>query len=248
MLAEARVGTSGFAYREWIGTVYPPDVTPGELLPYYAQRLTTVEIASTSSRLPRPEQMAAWGRSVPSGFQFALKLPSRISAEIRAARAAARSMGAFLDATENLGENLGPILVHLPPTFAADRTALADFLRAMPGGLRFAFEFGHPSWREEATLRVLSAHNAALVLSDHGEGVPRIDLTADFTYVRIQRDDDRPDAWAAWAEKLAILTHRGVDVYAYVKHDRKGLAVERALRLSALLRTQYDAGEQSLMT
>ena len=95
---------------------------------------------------------------------------------------------------------------------------------------------------------MLSAHNAAVVLSDHGEGVPRIDLTADFTYVRIQRDDDRPDAWAAWAEKLAILTHRGVDVYAYVKHDRKGLAVERALRLSALLRTQYDAGEQSLMT
>ena len=248
MLAEARVGTSGFAYREWIGSVYPPGLAPAEMLPYYAQRLAAVEIASTSSRLPGPDQVAAWARAAPSGFQFSLKLPTRITAEIRAVKTVSRSMGAFLDAVDVLGEHLGPILVQLPPAFAADRTALSDFLRAMPEGLRFAFEFAHPSWREEATLRVLSAHNAALVLSDYGEGVPRIELTADFTYVRIRRDDDRPDAWALWAEKLAVLTHRGVDVYAFVKHDRKGLAVERALRLSALLRTQYDAGEQSLMT
>ncbi len=247
MPAEARVGTSGFAYREWIGPVYPPGAAPADLLPYYARQLSTVEIAATSSRMPQAEQLAAWSSAVPPGFQFALKLPARISAELRGAKSAGRSLGAFINAAEELGEHLGPILVQLPAGFAADRAALSDFLRAAPRGVRLAFEFSHPSWQEDATLRVLSAHNAALVLTDHGEGAPRLDLTADFTYVRIRREDDRPDAWAEWAERLALLTRRGVDVYAFLKHDRKGLAVERALRLSTLLRNESDVNEQSLL-
>ena len=42
---------------------------------------------------------------------------------------------------------------------------------------------------ENATLRVLSAHEAALVLTDDGHGLPRIELTAGFTYVRLRRDE-----------------------------------------------------------
>ena len=248
MLAEARVGTSGFAYREWIGSVYPPGAAPSELLQYYARKLSTVEIAATSSRMPQAEQLAAWAAAVPAGFQFALKLPTRIGAEFRLAKSAGRSLGAFIEAAEELGEHLGPILVQLPAAFPVDRTALNEFLRAAPRGVRLAFEFHHPSWHEDATMRVLSAHNAALVLSDHGEGAPRLELTADFAYVRIRRDDDRPDAWAEWAERLAMLTRRGVDVYAFLKHDRKGLAVERALRLSTLLRNESDVSEQPLLT
>jgi uncharacterized protein YecE (DUF72 family) len=248
MLAEARVGTSGYAYREWIGTAYPPGAAPAELLQFYSRQLATVEIAATSSRSPSLEQFAAWSAAVPAGFQFALKLPARIVAELRGPRGAGRALGAFIEAAEQLGEHLGPILVQLPVDFSADRAALSEFLRAAPRGVRLAFEFGHPSWHEESTLRVLSAHNAALVLTDHGEGAPRLELTADFAYVRIRREDDRPDAWAEWAERLAMLTRRGVDVYAFLKHDRKGLAVERALRLSTLLRNESDVSEQPLLT
>jgi uncharacterized protein YecE (DUF72 family) len=248
MLAEARVGTSGFAYREWIGTVYPADASGAELLPYYASQLTAVEIASSSTRAPTSELLETWARSVPPGFQFALKLPARICGELQTTKAAGRSLGSFIDTAESLGDALGPVLVQLGPTFAADRRALNEFLRGAPAGVRLAFEFRHPSWQDEATLRVLSAHNAALVLTDHGEGAPRIELTADFAYVRIRREDDRPDAWSQWAERLASLTRRGVDVYAFVKHDRKGLAVERARRLSTMLRTEYETGEQPLLT
>ena len=248
MLADARVGTSGFAYREWIGPVYPAGAAPEQLLAYYARQLPAVEIAATSSRTLQAENLAAWSAAVPPGFQFALKLPNRIAAELRAVKAAGRALGGFIEAAEELGEHLGPILVHLPADFPADRAALGDFLRAAPRGVRLAFEFSHPSWHEDATLRVLSAHNAALVLTDHGEGAPRLELTADFAYVRIRREDDRPDAWAEWAERLALLTRRGVDVYAFLKHDRKGLAVERALRLSTLLRNESAVSEQSLLT
>ena len=75
MLAEARIGTSGFAYREWMGSVYPRGATAAQLLPLYAERLPAVEIVSSFTRLPSTEQLASWAASVPQGFQFALKAP-----------------------------------------------------------------------------------------------------------------------------------------------------------------------------
>jgi uncharacterized protein YecE (DUF72 family) len=243
MLGEARVGTSGFSYREWVGSVYPPGLTQQQMLALYASQLTTVEI---QSRLPDAPTLAAWSEAVPPGFEFALKLPGRV--DVRAGKVAARALGTLLDLAEPLGERLGPILVQFPHTATADRVALNEFLRAVPEGVRLALELRHPSWQTEAVLRVLSAHNAAMVLADHGSGPPRIELTADFAYVRIRRDDDAEDVWSKWAERLAILTRRGVDVYAFLKHDRRGMALERARRLAMLLRVEDAHSPQQLLS
>jgi uncharacterized protein YecE (DUF72 family) len=248
MLAEARVGTSGFAYREWAGTVYPEGLMPPEMLAVYSRKLTTVEVASHPARMPSAQVLAQWAAAVPPGFQFALKVPHQIGRDLRMPRAAVRGLEAFLDAAEELGEHLGPLLVQVPTAVEEDRTLLRDFLSAAPRSLRLAFDFRHPSWQTEGTLRALSARNAALVVSDHGSGPPHIELTADFTYVRIRRDDEKGGPWEEWAERLAALTRRGIDVYAFLKHDRKGLAVERARRLAALLRTQYESSDQHLLT
>lgn len=248
MLADARVGTSGYAFREWVGTVYPPDLPPQEQLAWYAQQLSTVEIASSFSRTPTPEQVSLWAQSVPPGFRFSLKLPRRICQELRNPKALGRLLGSFLEAVGELGDRLGPLLVQLPESVSVDRPALAELLRLAPRGLRFAFEFRNPSWGGAQTLRLLSAHNAALVWTDQGDGPPPVELTADFAYVRIRRDGDQPEAWATWAERLATLTRRGVEVFAYVKHDRKGFAVERARRLGLLLRSEGDHGAAPLLS
>jgi len=139
-------------------------------------------------------------------------------------------------------------VIDVPPGFKADRHALSAFLQQMPEGLRLAFDFHHPSWHDDATLRLLSAHDAALVLTDEGDGAPPLTLTAGFTYVRIRRDDDRPELIDQWAERLGLLLRRGVDVFAFLKHDRRGLAVDRAMRLSSLLRTEAQLGEQAMLS
>jgi uncharacterized protein YecE (DUF72 family) len=248
MLADARIGTTGFAYREWVGTVYPRGAAPGQLLALYAERLSAVEIVSTATRLPSPDLLSSWAASVPAAFQFALKAPGRVSQELAAGRNAARTMALFLEVVERLGENLGPIVIDVPRRLEADRRALATFLSQMPGGVRLAFDFGHPSWRDDATLRVLSAHEAALVLTDDGAGAPPLTVTAGFTYLRIRRDDDRPEAIDQWAERLGLLARRGIDVYAFLKHDRRGAAVDRAMRLGSLLRTESQYGEQAMLS
>ena len=228
-----------------MGSVYPRGTTAAQLLPLYAARLPAVEIVSSFTRMPSTEQIAAWATSVPQGFQFALKAPGRVSQDLAAGRGAAKSFGAFLAVVSELGDRLGPILVQVPDRLKVDRRALQEFLEAVPEGVRIAFEFRHPSWHDDATLRLLSAHDVATVLTDHGDAFPRLDVTASFTYVRIRRDDDAMDGWA---ERLALLTRRGVDVYAFLKHDRKGLAVDRAARLSSLLRNESAIGEQALLS
>lgn len=249
MLGEARIGTSGFAYREWVGSVYPRGAGAADLLPLYAQRLTAVEIASTFTRLPGPDLFASWSEVAPHGFEFCLKAPQRVGLELAAGKSAARSMAAFLDLASVLGEHLGPVLVQLPEQAEADRHSLAVFLAALPEGLRVAFEFHHPSWHDDATLRLLSAHEAALVLTDSGEDAPRLTLTAGFTYVRLRQEDDRADqSVAQWAERLGLLARRGTDVYAFLKQDRKGAAVDRAMRLASLLRTESEMGEQAMLS
>jgi hypothetical protein len=49
--------------------------------------------------------------------------------------------------------------------------------------------------------RLLSAHDAALVLTDYGDAVPRLEVTASFTYVRIHSEDE---AMNSWAERLGL--------------------------------------------
>jgi uncharacterized protein YecE (DUF72 family) len=243
MLAEARVGTSGFSYREWVGTIYPAGLSEAQTLALYASQLGAVEI---QSHLPDEATLASWAEAAPPGFEFALKVPGRV--DVRSGRGAARAVGALLEVAAPLQRQLGPILIQLSHSVTADRSALNDFLGAVPESVRLAFELRHPSWHTESVLRVLSAHNAALVLADYGAGPPRLELTADFTYVRIRRDDDSAQAWGQWAERLAALTRRGVDVYAFLKHDRKGLSLERSRRLAMLLRAEDAQSAQQLLT
>jgi len=243
MLAEAHVGTSGFAHREWIGNVYPQDSGPHQLLPMYAQRLTAVEL----NAMP-PDLAENWAATVPPAFQFAVKAPARVAAELVSGKGPSRAMAAFVEIAARLGDALGPVLIQVPGSRPADAHALRSFLEALPEGLRVAFDFRNPSWRQDAILRLLSAHEAALVLNDEGLGAPRIELTANFTYVRIRQDEDATQAIDEWAERLGHLSRRGIDVYAFLKHDRRGGAIDAAMRLATLLRAESSVGEQAMLS
>ena len=51
-----RVGTSGYNYPEWKGTFYPSDLPAAKMLPYYAERFSTVEINYTFYRMPNAKR------------------------------------------------------------------------------------------------------------------------------------------------------------------------------------------------
>ena len=79
---EAIVGTSGWQYRDWRGSVYPEDLPASRWLGWYAERFPSVEVNNTFYRLPERTTFERWADAVPDGFLFAVKA-SRFITHVR---------------------------------------------------------------------------------------------------------------------------------------------------------------------
>ena len=119
MPGDARVGCSGWSYRDWRGVVYPADAPPSRWFGLYAERFDTVEINNTFYRLPPPETAEGWARQAPPGFTYAVKLGQFGSHRMKL-RDAEHWLPNHLDRVERLGPPLGPNLVQLPPRWRRD--------------------------------------------------------------------------------------------------------------------------------
>src|SRR5258708_22896531 len=73
------VGTSGYSYKEWKGSFYPEKYPQKEMLSYYAQRFSAVEINNTFRRMPEASVLKSWTQQVPDTFRFVLKSPQPIT-------------------------------------------------------------------------------------------------------------------------------------------------------------------------
>src|SRR6266481_1168491 len=142
------VGTSGFAYKEWKGTFYPPDLPAKKYLSYYATQFRTTEINNTFYRMPTAKLCEGWYAEVPEGFSFTLKLSQRIT-HFKRLKNIDDEMNFFLESAAGLKEKLGPILVQLPPNYKKDTEVLDAFLEKFAKQGRLAFEFRHESWFDD---------------------------------------------------------------------------------------------------
>ena len=75
------LGTSGWSYADWEGTLYPPGTTPAGRLAEYVKHFTTVEIDSTFYGTPRETTVERWREVAPRGFLFAAKFPQEVTHE-----------------------------------------------------------------------------------------------------------------------------------------------------------------------
>src|SRR5512136_463270 len=67
------IGTSGFAYDDWVGPFYPAGLPAAEQLAFYAREFSTVEVNTTYYRVPAPRLVQGWAAKTPDGFRFAVK-------------------------------------------------------------------------------------------------------------------------------------------------------------------------------
>ena len=173
---QIRVGTSGYAYKEWRGSFYPEKQKPAEMLRYYAERFSTVEINNTFYKLPERGMLERWAEQVPPDFVFVLKASQRITHRQRLSAESKETVDFLFDVASALGARLGPVLFQTPPFLKKDMPRLRAFLDFLPRERPVAFEFRHETWRDDEVYEALRAHNAALVCADtedSGEGEPR---------------------------------------------------------------------------
>ena len=224
-------GSSGYSYKEWKGSLFPEDVAPREFLRFYAPRFSTVEINNTFYRFPAQSLLEQWVAETPSGFTFAVKANQRITHHKRLKDAEPLATEFVERCASALGERLGPFLFQCPPNLRRDDERLAPFLRALPRGPRYAMEFRHASWFDEAVFDALREADVALVQSeDEKLAAPRI-VTAGFCYLRLRLRDYTPEQLADWRGFIDARRDEGRDVYVYIKHDEEGRSPEPWVRV-----------------
>ena len=226
------VGTSGYAYKDWKGKFYPPKDPAKQMLPFYAEHFSVVEINNTFYRLPQASVFDGWAAQVPADFQFTLKCPQRIT-HFRRLKNSRALVKQFVKAGLRLKERLGPLLFQLPPNMKKDAKRLAGFVKSLPTDQRVAFEFRHASWFDEEVFEILRQYNIALCIAETDEElqVPFV-ATADWGYIRL-RMYDYSDADLK-ARIRQIRKQKWKEAYVFFKHEDEANGPRMAKRFVEL--------------
>ena len=213
------VGTSGYGYKEWKGKFYPDKLPAREMLRFYAERLSTVEINYTFYHMPTERVLSSWAEQVPADFAFALKAPQVITHRKRLHNVD-EECAYFFRTLAVLGRRTGPVLFQFPPNFRANRLLLEGFLNLLPGNVPCAFEFRNPSWLEPEILELLRDKGCSLCTAESDEQpAGEIISTASWGYLRLRRSHYTEADLARWREK--ILAREWERAFVFFKHEEK---------------------------
>lgn len=245
--AQIRIGIGGWTFPPWRGSFYPDKLPHSKELDYASHHLGAIEINATFYGRQKPKSWQAWERTVPEGFQFAIK-GARYCVSRSRLRDGAEGLSKFFEqGFTTLGPKLGPILWQFLPRRKFDADDIAGFFDLLPDKrvgvtLRHAIEPRDESFRDDRFFRLCSDRNIAVVWEDSDE-YPLIEAdTADFAYARLQRmrsdvatgyDDEALDRFAAKARKWR---KGGRDAYIFMINGAKERAPAAALALQERLR------------
>ena len=236
------VGTSGWHYRDWRGAFYPDKLPTRRWLAYYATQFATVELNNTFYRLPTTDAFRAWRAEVPREFVFTVKA-SRYLTHYRRLREPEEPVERLLAAAVGLGDNLGPVLLQLPPDLPADVEALARVFDAFGGRVQLACEFRHGSWFADEVYDVMRARDVALCLTDRRNHHGPLVRTASWCFVRLHEGTATPPphygtrALRSWVDRVRDLWGDTPACFVYFNNDHRACAVRDAATCLDLARS-----------
>jgi uncharacterized protein YecE (DUF72 family) len=226
------VGTSGYSYKEWKGSFYPEKIPAKEMLRFYSERLSTVEINATFYRMPQASMLENWKEQVPGTFRFALKAPQRIT-HFKRLKETDEETNYFFETAAVLADQLGVVLFQLPPNMKKDLPRLETFLAQLPPAIPSAFEFRHPTWFDDDVLNLLRSQNRALVVSDTDDlPITHIDKTADWGYLRLRRVNYSEENLAEWSGRIRDQNWK--ETFLFFKHEDAGTGPKLAAQFLSI--------------
>ena len=215
-----RIGIGGWTYAPWRHTFYPPGLVSRRELEYASRRFSTIEINGTFYGARRASEYAQWREQTPPGFVFSVKAPQHITQRGPLARCG-KAAWAFLNGgLAELGDRLGPVLWHMPPSRLFDPDDLAAFLDLLPRTLdgrplRHVIEASHPSFLDPRYVEVARSFGAATVFTDAPDMPAFGDVTGRVVYVRLMRsrvemhDGYAADELDAWLDRAKLWSEGG---------------------------------------
>ncbi|BAF58927.1 uncharacterized conserved protein [Pelotomaculum thermopropionicum SI] len=244
------IGTAGYSYQDWVGTVYPAGTKKEDMLKLYAGEFNFSEINSTYYHLPGRRMTEALAAKTPPGFRFAVKAFQQMT---HARDGGPEVFRRFAEALRPLAGSgrLACVLAQFPYSFhntPENRDYLKKFRHLLPD-LPVAVEFRNARWVAGETFELLREEGLAYVCVDEPalKGLVRAVavVTAPFAYVRFhgrnaarwydhkesyQRYDYlyTADELKEWLPRVAALREKAGEVYISFNNHYRGQAVANA--------------------
>ncbi|MGZ3498560.1 MAG: DUF72 domain-containing protein [Vulcanimicrobiaceae bacterium] len=258
------VGTCGYAYKDWVGPFYPGKIKQAEMLGYYAQRFSAVEIDSSYYGVPSERTVEGMMARTPDWFRFSFKLPSTVTHPPDTAGLRVHDdVKLFRESLEpaNAAKKLGAVLMQFPNGFKPlERNEqylerVAETLEGLP----VVAEFRHRDWQTPHTLELLRDLGIGWCNVDmpHFETLmhPSSDATSHVGYVRLHGRNAATwwtgtnvtrydyeysaDELGPWTGRIADIEEQVEATYVFFNNHARGSAARNAEALEALLEEQY---------
>ncbi len=253
------IGTCGFAYRDWIGSFYPPKTKPGEMLGYYARRFAAVEIDATYYGVLDPRSVQRMDARTPDGFRFSFKAPKSLTHAPAASEAPSDELARFIESLAPVAASgkLASVLLQFPPAFLPTPQN-HDYLKRVVTwlqGMPLVAEFREAAWQTGETLDLLRALQVGWCNLDmpalEALLAPSADVTSPVGYVRFHGRNaerwltgDRITRYAyayhreelePWGDRLLSIAARAQATYAFFNNHARGSAARDASLLESVL-------------
>jgi uncharacterized protein YecE (DUF72 family) len=259
-----RIGISGWSYKGWRGSFYPPGLPQRRELEHAAALFNSIEINGSFYSLQRPSSYAQWRAQTPDVTTFAVKGGRYITHMLRLAGAEVALANFLASGVLALGPKLGPVLWQLPPSLRFDAARLVAFFDLLPRTtvhaaelarrhddklsadraftdtekdvpMRHCLEVRHDSFATDEAVALLREHDIGLVVADTAGKWPLLEqVTSDFVYVRLHG-----------AEELYVsgYTHESLDAWAtkLLRWHAAGLDTYVYFDNDVKVRAPYDA-------
>jgi uncharacterized protein YecE (DUF72 family) len=258
-----RLGTSGYSFQDWKGTVYPATIKDSQMFSYYVDqfRFNTVEMNYTYYRQPSAKSMETLAKKSPEDFDFTVKLYGGITHEpwknSPPTRIDNQLCEQFLEGIKPLRESgkLGCILAQFPASLHRSPEAW-EYLLSLPealGGVPLVYEFRNKTWASEETVGKLRHAGIGHCAVDEPQIGPLMPLnpavTSDIAYLRLHGRNQKwfkdptqrydylysDEELKSFLPIMEDMSNQSRTVYIAFNNCHAGSAVRNAKMMAALL-------------
>ena len=253
---DIRIGTSGYAFLDWVGPFYPPGLRENDRLTYYARYFPVSELNVTFYRLPRLASLRSIADRTPPEFQFFIKAHQDITHHRNRAGSAFKPFRGCLGPFRETGKLAG-VLAQFPYSFKLTAANVDHLLRVRQEipETPLAVEFRNNSWIHGETFDFLRENEMTYTIVDEPNLPnlipPIVHTTSNIAYLRFHGRNARD--WYSgsgvdrynynyseaeldwWCEKVEILLDTVRTIYILFNNCHFGRAPVNAYRMQQKL-------------
>jgi len=227
------IGCSGFSYKSWKPSFYPPKLPSTRWFEFYCEHFDTVELNVTFYRFPTAHIFESWYKRSPAKFSFSVKAPRLITHYKQMLKSKALLTQFYSACSNGLGEKLGPVLFQFPPRFSYTGERLQRILDSLDPAFINVVEFRHSSWWNEEVYKLLKKHRIIFCSMSHPGFPDEVAGKGDRVYYRFHGVPDLYSSVYSDAEmeriSNSIATVKGIKkAWCYFNNDINTAAIQNA--------------------